>query len=254
MIRRTTSTIAIAALLIALAETAAAQQKSSVCAGLRYSNFRLNSAKLYLDNAAQFQRSDPARSVAELGRAFQQVSEAARAGGGDEMTQWFFFGEIALMRGDLVGADSMFTHAVALSDSTCRREMSRLRRNEFAPLVNGAINQLAANNQDSAVTLLRRSTIIFRESPVAYLRLAAIFAGRDQSDSAIAYFKLAGRSGDSPREQEFRLAALFSALNFVTTTIDLRTEGMTLPRMPATVSRRNRVRFSKLPPKSPRRS
>ncbi len=33
----------------------------------------------------------------------------------------------------------------------------------------------------------------------------------------------------------FSLAALFSALNFVTTTIDLRTEGMTLPRMPATV-------------------
>jgi cytochrome c oxidase subunit 1 len=33
----------------------------------------------------------------------------------------------------------------------------------------------------------------------------------------------------------FSLAALLSAINFVTTTIDLRTEGMTLPRMPATV-------------------
>ena len=33
----------------------------------------------------------------------------------------------------------------------------------------------------------------------------------------------------------FSLAALLSALNFVTTTIDLRAEGMTLPRMPATV-------------------
>ena len=211
MIRRSTSTVAIVALFSALAGSAAAQQRSSECAGLRYSNFRLNSAKLYLDNATRFQRTDPTRSVAELGRAFQQLSDAVRAGGGDEMTQWFFFGEIALMRGDLVGADSMFTRAEAKSDSTCRREMNRLRRNEWAPLVNGAINQLAANNQDSAVALLRRSTIIFRESPVAYLRIAAIFAGRDQTDSAIAYFKLAGRSGDSPREQEFRMAALFSA-------------------------------------------
>ncbi|HEY4978983.1 MAG TPA: cbb3-type cytochrome c oxidase subunit I, partial [Candidatus Acidoferrum sp.] len=33
----------------------------------------------------------------------------------------------------------------------------------------------------------------------------------------------------------FSLAALLSALNFTTTTIDLRTEGMTLPRMPVTV-------------------
>jgi tetratricopeptide (TPR) repeat protein len=211
MIRRWTSPIVAAALLTALVGTAAAQQRSAECSGLKYSNFRLNSAKLYLDNAARFQRTDPQRSVAELGHALQQVTEAVRMGGGDQMTQWFFFGEIALMRGDLVGADSMFTHAEARTDSTCRREMVRLRRNEWAPLVNGAINQLAANNQDSAVSLLRRSTIIFRESPVAYLRLAAIFAGRDQTDSAIAYFKIAGRSGDTPREQEFRLAALFSA-------------------------------------------
>ena len=211
MIRRRTCTIAIAALLTTLAGTAAAQQRSAECAGLKYSNFRLNSAKLYLDNATRFLRSDPARAAAELGRANQQVSDAVRSGGGDEMTQWFFFGEIALMRGDLVGADSNFTHAEAKVDSTCRREIVRMRRNEWAPLVNGAINQLAANNQDSAVALLRRSTIIFRESPVAYLRLAAIFASRDQTDSAIAYFKLAGRSGDSPREAEFRLAALFSA-------------------------------------------
>jgi cytochrome c oxidase subunit I len=33
----------------------------------------------------------------------------------------------------------------------------------------------------------------------------------------------------------FSLAALLSAVNFVTTTIDLRTDGMTLPRMPVTV-------------------
>ena len=33
----------------------------------------------------------------------------------------------------------------------------------------------------------------------------------------------------------FSLAALLSAVNFTTTTIDLRTEGMTLPRMPVTV-------------------
>jgi tetratricopeptide (TPR) repeat protein len=77
--------------------------------------------------------------------------------------------------------------------------------------VNGAINQLAANNQDSAVVLLRRSLVIFRDSPVAYLRLGAIFAGRDQTDSAIVYLKLAGRSGDSPREADIRRDALFAA-------------------------------------------
>lgn len=209
MIRRRPIAIPLIALLTSLAGTAAAQQGSSVCAGLRYSSFRLNSAKLYLDNAVRSLRSDPARSSAALGRAFQQVTEAARAGGGDEMTQRFFFGEIALLRGDLVGADSMFTRAEALTDSTCRREIARLRRNEWAPLMNGAQNQIQAGNPDSAVVLLRRAAIIFRASPVGFLRLASIFANREQTDSAIAYFRLAGQAGTNPREQELRLAAFF---------------------------------------------
>ena len=212
MLARYVRTVVAAVALLLAATAASAQQRSAECRGLRYSgHFRLNSMKLYLDQVVLRQRTDPARAAAELRRAAQQYEEALRAGGADEMTIAFLGGELALLQGDLVGADSLFTRAEARAEDECRRELTRLRRNEWAPLLNLALTQQRAGNIDSAMVLLRRANLIFRADPTAFLRLASIFAQRSQNDSAIIYAIRAARSTEDPRMLGLRKDALFVA-------------------------------------------
>lgn len=214
MLARSLRTLTTVAALTLVAGTAVAQsnQRSAECAGLRYSgNFRLNSAKLYLDLAVAKQRTDPDRFQSAMRDAQRQLDAAAQAGGSDEMTLQFFYGEIETLREDLVGADSMFTKAEARAGDECKREINRMRRNLWAVFANGAVNQQRAGNVDSALALLRRGNIIWRGEPTGFLRMAAIFANRQQTDSAIIYARLAARSSDDPRFAEFRKAAWFTA-------------------------------------------
>jgi len=211
MTSRSVRTLAPLAALLVVVGTAAAQQRSSECRGLSYTgNFRLNSAKLYLDVAVRYQRTDPARSQRAVADAARQVESAAEAGG-DPKTVAFFWGEIYLLRGDLAGADSMLTKAERDLEEDCQREILRLRRNEWAPYNNGAVNLTRAGNIDSALTLLRKGNLIYRGDPSGALRMVSIFAQRSQTDSAIFYALQAAHSSGEPRFLDLRKAALFTA-------------------------------------------
>jgi len=208
---RTLTTLA-ALTLVGGAAFAQSSQHSAECTGLRYSgNFRLNSAKLYLDLAVSKQRTDPDRFQGAMRDAQRQLDEASRAGGADEMTLQFFYGEIGTLREDLVGADSMFTKAESKAGDECKREINRMRRNVWAVYANGAVNQQRGGNVDSALALLRRGNIIWRGEPTGFLRMAAIFAAQTQTDSAIFYALRAARASDEARFAELRKAAWFTA-------------------------------------------
>ncbi len=207
-----TLTTLIALTIAAGAAYAQSNTHSAECSGLRYSgNFRLNSAKLYLDLAVSKQRTDPDRSRGAMQDAQRQLDAALQGGGADEMTLQFFYGEIGTLREDLVGADSMFTKAEAKASDECKREISRMRRNSWAYYANGAVNQQRAGHVDSALVLLRKGNQIWRGEPTGFLRMAAIFAARTQNDSAIVYAGLACRSTEDPRFLELRKAACFTA-------------------------------------------
>lgn len=211
MTSRSVLVLAPLAALLVVVGTAAAQQTSSQCRGLTYSgNFRLNSAKLYLDQAVRYQRTDPARSQRAVADATRQLESAAEAGG-NAMTVAFFWGEIYLLRGDLVGADSMLTRAGRTAEEECQREILRLRRNEWAPFNNGAVNMTRAGNPDSTLALLRKGNLIYRGDPSGALRMVSIFAQRNQTDSAIFYALQAARSTGELRFLDLRKAALFTA-------------------------------------------
>ncbi|MGD0484003.1 MAG: hypothetical protein ABSB58_05020, partial [Gemmatimonadales bacterium] len=185
---------------------------SAECSGLRYSgNFRLNSAKLYLDLAVAKQRSDPERFQGAMRDAQRQLDEALRGGGGDEMTLQFFYGEIGTLREDLVGADTMFTKAEAKANDECKREINRMRRNSWAYYANSAVNLQRTGNVDSALVLLRKGNLIWRSEPTGFLRMAAIFAARTQNDSAVLYAVRACHSTDDPRFLDLKKAACFTA-------------------------------------------
>ena len=191
---------------------AQSNQRSAECTGLRYSgNFRLNSAKLYLDLATAKQQTDPDRFQGAVRDAQRQLDAAAQAGGADEMTLQFFYGELGAFREDLVGADTMFTKAEAKANDECKREINRIRRNAWAFYANGAVNQQRTGNVDSALVLLRKGNLIWRREPTGFLRMAAIFAARTQTDSAITYAQLACRSTEEARFLDLRKAACFTA-------------------------------------------
>lgn len=210
---RNLRTLALVAALVPVATAGVAQtsQRSPSCDGLRYSsNFLLNSAKMNFDLAADKRRTDPNRFRRAVSDAERQLNEALHRGGADEMTLWFFFGELATLQSDLVAADSMFTKAEANATDDCKREIVRVRRNEWAVFINGATNQQRDGNVDSALTLLRLGNVIYRGEPTGYLRMASIFASRSQTDSAIHYAQRACRSTDDPRYLDLRKAACFT--------------------------------------------
>jgi len=212
---RTVTTLA-AVSLVGGAALAQNSQHSSECTGLRYAgNFRLNSAKLYLDLAVSKQRSDPDRARSGMRDAQGQLDAAAAAGASDAMTLAFFYGELGLLRGDMAGADSMFTKAETTASAECKTEMNRMRRNEWAVYANGAVNVQRAGNVDSALTLLRKGNIIWRREPTGFLRMASIFASRSQTDSSIVYAQLACRSTEEARFLDLRKVACYTAAQFL---------------------------------------
>ena len=93
---RSVGILAAAAALTITAGPASAQQRSAECRGLKYGNFRLNSAKLYLDQAVRFQRTDPSRFARAISDADRQLYGASEIGG-DAMTIAFFRGELFLL-------------------------------------------------------------------------------------------------------------------------------------------------------------
>ncbi len=218
MLGRSVRTFVSLAAFSVVAGTATAQmvQHSAECSGLKYSgNFRLNSAKLYLDQAVIRQRSDPGRFQSAIRDAQRQVDEAIRAGGSDPMTLAFFYGEIMALKGDYVGADTNFTHAEATTTDDCKREINRMRRNEWTTFANGAMSQQRQGNMDSALALLRKGNQIWRGEPSGFLRMASIFAARNRTDSAIVYAQLACRSTQEARFLDLRKVACLTGAQFL---------------------------------------
>ncbi len=197
------------ALVVLAGRVTAQQQPAAECDHLNYrGNFRLNGAQQHLDQASRTTFADTRQG--QLNDAGRLLTDAARAGGVDVATLWYLFGQYYLLKHDLVGADSAFTKAEAATDAGCKAEMERRRRNEWVPLQNAGVEQMNANNVDSALALFRRANIIYRGEPYAFMNMGSIFATKGMSDSATYYFRAAAASTTNPRSGEVRATALFN--------------------------------------------
>jgi tetratricopeptide (TPR) repeat protein len=211
MTSRSTASGPFGALLLSLVTVGTlGAQATPQCRNLSYrSNFRLNGAQQYLSRAQTTSiESDKQRYVND---ALRVLREAAGDRSADQLTLWFFFGQAYAHKHDLAGADSAFTKAEAIADPDCKREILRRRRNEWVPIQNLAVEQLQAENLDSALSLFRQGNVIYRSDPAAYQNMASIFIQREQLDSAVAYYRLAARTGDDPRHDDLRKTALSNA-------------------------------------------
>jgi tetratricopeptide (TPR) repeat protein len=210
---RTVTRSVLTACVLALALPPVARAQDDQCHKLSYrSNFRLNGTQRYVDQADKTTFPDIRRQRAT--DALRTLNEAAQNGGVDLFTMWFFFGRTYLHLNDLPGADTSLMRAAALAggDAGCIGEIRRLRRNVWVPLQQEGVGQIQAQNYDSALVLLRRSNLIYRDDPSGYLNMATAYLQKQNDDSAAAMFLMAAHAGDDPSRAELRrMAALNGA-------------------------------------------
>jgi tetratricopeptide (TPR) repeat protein len=116
---------------------------------------------------------------------------------------WYYLGRIYLQEGDVVGADTAFTRAEALSPG-CKKDISDARYMGWVPLVNAGMTFTKEEKHDSALALYRLSNTIYRDKPLAFLNAGVIFANAGQADSAIFYFQKASQVAEQTNSVEDR--------------------------------------------------
>ena len=198
---------ALAAWLVVVAWPGRADAQDSQCRSLKRNHFRLNSAGLHLDVADHSTFPDVKRSRAN--DALRALREAYGADGVDQFSAWYLSAKAYALLNDLRGADSAWTRASALapSDAGCLTEIVRQRRNLWIPIQNEAVAQITAQNLDSALALLRKSNIVYRDDPSGYMNMASVFLTQEKPDSAIQALRLASTAGTSADRADVRLRA-----------------------------------------------
>jgi tetratricopeptide (TPR) repeat protein len=214
-VRTFRSLVAVAAAVAALPISALSAQEAA-CRSLRYrSNFRLNSANNYINDAERPGRhpDDVNRSLNNARRVLNEALQNQQ--GTDAATLWFLNGKVHAIRGELAGADSSFTRAAAAitGDDACLREIVRLRRNAWIPVYNEAIAQLQAQNYDSTIALMRKGNLIYRDDPAGYTLMANAFMQQDKYDSSATAFRMAATAGTDTTQaaRAARADAMFNA-------------------------------------------
>ena len=156
---------------------------------LKGSDFRVNSAKIYLKTATE--NADPEIRRAKLADGQRVLLEdLASAGQSKVAAPWYYLGRVDLMKGDLVGADSAFTKAEELAPQ-CKEDIGKYRYRTWAALVNAGITFSQAHNEDSALVAYRAAHLIQRTNPLGFSNMAKLFNSKSQNDSALVYFQRA---------------------------------------------------------------
>jgi tetratricopeptide (TPR) repeat protein len=141
---------------------------------IKSGHFLVNSALLYLKNAAET-RFDDVRER-DLRDADKSLSQALTTGGQDKNpAAWYYLARYYVVRNDAVGADTAFRRAEAMLPA-CKDDILFWRRNSlWVPAFNAGVAALNAQQYDSAVAAFRRATIAYDGEPQAFSTLATAF-------------------------------------------------------------------------------
>ncbi|MGE5760779.1 MAG: tetratricopeptide repeat protein [Gemmatimonadota bacterium] len=137
-------------------------------------NYLVNSAVLYLKNAAQTRFDDQKKK--DLSDANRSLTQALTSGGQDKNpAAWYYLGRYYVTQNDVYGADSAFDRAEALFPA-CKDDIWLFRRNSlWVPAFNAGVAALNAQQYDSAVAAFRRAAVIYAEEPAGLTTLATAF-------------------------------------------------------------------------------
>ena len=149
-------------------------------------DFRISSGKTYLKTGIEG-TGDASNRARALVSGVRVVTEAIASNQSKSSSAWYWLGRLYLQQGDLVGADSAFTRAVALAPG-CTDELGKLRYRAWAALVNAGGSFRQSKQEDSAVVMYRAANLISSANPLAYVNLAELFDATGQADSSLAYY------------------------------------------------------------------
>jgi len=150
-------------------------------------DFRVSSGKTYLKTGIEG-TGDPINRVNALKNGSRVITEAITTANQEKNpSAWYFLGRIYLQQGDVVGADSAFTRAVALAPA-CKDDIQKYRYRVWASLVNAGQTFRQAKQDDSALVMFRAANVIDQNLPLAFVFMGDLFNDRNQADSALYYF------------------------------------------------------------------
>jgi tetratricopeptide (TPR) repeat protein len=180
----------VAAAILAAPRPGSAQARSWIPPDCQLStgHYLINSAVLYLKNAAQTRFRD--QQERDLRDARRVLLQAAQGGQGDNGAVWYFLGRYYAEIKDLPGMDSAFDRAQQLAPQ-CRADIRMHRRMAWVPLLNAGVDRFRANDVDAAIAAFRRANDVYDAEPPGFFYLGQLYATRQQQDSAVANFSRA---------------------------------------------------------------
>ncbi|HKV74750.1 MAG TPA: tetratricopeptide repeat protein [Gemmatimonadales bacterium] len=154
-------------------------------------DFRVSSGKSYYKTAMG--QNDTQNRLRILKQARDNLNDAVAAGQDKLATTWYWMGRTNAALGNVPGADSAWTRAVALAPM-CKDDIDLHRQQLWYRLLTLAGDKQKANDLPAALMFYRAANTIYRDSPQGYFNTAATFAGTKQLDSAEHYFDLAAKA------------------------------------------------------------
>jgi tetratricopeptide (TPR) repeat protein len=188
------------------------QEPAKACADqLHGGDFRVNSGKTYYKTAME--QSNPSNRQRILRNAQSNLIDAVGAGQGKAATTWYWLGRTDLGLGDVAGADSSFTKALALAPG-CKDDINAQRTAVWYRVVGFAEAKQKAGDFDQALVFFRAASLLNPNSAVSDLSMANIFIQQKNQDSALVYYVKAAAvpvaQGDTTG-QEWHLQALYNS-------------------------------------------
>ena len=177
---------------------------------LKAGHYLVNSAVLYLKNAAETKFPDQTQK--DLKQANDVLVQAITTKNQEKNpAAWYYLGRYYVEMKDYVGADSAFTRAETLQPA-CKDDIGGWRRNGlWVGVLNTGVKQWQANQLDSAVATLRLANTIYRGEPTGFAYLATVFANQENLDSAAHYYDLAAQAaGSDTRFTKQKKEAMFN--------------------------------------------
>ncbi|HET7040140.1 MAG TPA: tetratricopeptide repeat protein [Gemmatimonadales bacterium] len=165
-------------------------------------HYLVNSAQLYLKNAAETRHRD--QRERDLRDARRVLLQAAGQGQAENGAVWYFLGRYYGETRDIPGLYSAFDRAERLLPD-CRPDIRLHRRLVWVPMLNAGVDRFRAGEADAAIAAFQRANDVYDAEPPGFFYLGQLYATKQQQDSAVTYFtraiEIASDSANRANEQ-----------------------------------------------------
>lgn len=176
---------------------------------LESGHFRVSSGATYLQNALATSVPDNRKRLLHDGKQvlLQAITQNDQA---KNPAAWYYLGRIDLLTGDFPGADSSLKKTVELKPD-CAGEVNTVR-SDVRTLFILADSLGKAGKNDSALYFFRAGYGVYTTSPYAPYKIAELYTGMGQADSATAYYEkaVAAATDSAPNSVAIRGNAAFT--------------------------------------------